>query len=161
MNKNSNKHTGLTIFAFLIGFFILSKLIDFFSEVSIDDVEKAIYGDSSLKIIASTENKDLEDVVLNFARNNNMRVSIDYAGTIEIMDKLNSGENYDAVWTSNSIWLYMIDSSKVKIKNSKSTSVNPVVFGITKSKAEELGFIQKEVYTSDIVKAIEERKIKI
>ena len=69
-----------------------------------------------------------------YAKKNNIDVSIDYAGTIEIMSKLNNGEKYDAVWCSNSIWLYMLDS-KIKTTNSKSTSINPVVFGIKKSKA--------------------------
>ena len=55
------------------------------------------------------------------------------------MDKLNSGEKYDAVWTANSIWLYMLDSD-VKVSNSKYTSVNPIVFGIKKSKAKVVRF---------------------
>ena len=122
-------------------------------------IDKTGLNSSSFNIIASTENKDIENVVLNYAKLNNLDVNINYAGTLEIMDKLNSGEKYDAVWTSNSIWLYMLDSS-VSVKNSKSTSVNPVVFGITKSKAEELGFVGKEVYTKDIVDAIESGKLK-
>lgn len=114
---------------------------------------------TAFKIIASTENQDLETVLQSYAKQNKIDLEIDYAGTIEIMDKLNSGEYYDAVWTSNSIWLYMLNSN-VSIKNSKSTSINPVVFGITKSKAEELGFTQKDVYTEDILNAIREGKLK-
>ncbi|MBR6034318.1 MAG: VWA domain-containing protein [Clostridia bacterium] len=114
---------------------------------------------STFKIIASSENEDLEQVIKQYGRSNNLDISIDYAGTLEIMDKLNSGEKYDAVWTSNSIWLYMLNSN-VSVKNSKSTSINPVVFGITKSKANELGFIGTEVYTKDIVNAIESGKLK-
>ena len=114
---------------------------------------------TAFKIIASTENKDLETALQSYAKQNKIDIQIDYAGTIEIMDKLNSGEYYDAVWTSNSIWLYMLNSN-VSIKNSKSTSINPVVFGITKSKAEELGFTKKDVYTEDILNAISEGKLK-
>ena len=115
--------------------------------------------DTSFRIISSSENKDLENVMQNFARKNNINLIIDYAGTIDIMEKLNKKEKYDAVWTSNSIWLYMLDSS-VKVKNSKSTSINPVVFGIKKSKAQELNFIGKEVYTKDILGAIQKGKLK-
>ena len=75
------------------------------------------------------------------------------------MEKLNSGEKYDAVWLSNSIWSYMLDGS-VSLKNSKCTSINPVIFGIQKSKANELGFIGKDTYTKDIVNAISEGKLK-
>lgn len=115
--------------------------------------------DDTFKIISSSENKDLEEVIMNYAKKENIKVSIDYTGTIDIMDKLNSGEKYDAVWTSNSIWLYMLNSN-VSVKNSKSTSINPVVFGITKSKAQELGFVGKEVYTKDILEAINAGKLK-
>ena len=51
-------------------------------------------------------------------------------------------------------------NDKISVKNSKSTSINPVVFGIKKSKAQELGFIDKEVYTKDILNAIRENKLK-
>ena len=115
--------------------------------------------DETFKIIASQENEDLEGLLQDYATQNNIEIEVDYAGTIEIMDKLNANEEYDAVWASNSIWLYML-SNEVSIKNSKSTSINPVVFGIVKSKAEELGFTQKDVYTKDILNAIEEGKLK-
>lgn len=111
------------------------------------------------KIISSSENKDLEEIILNFANRNDLKVDIEYAGTLDIMEKLNTGEKYDAVWTSNSIWLYMLDSS-VKVSNSESTSINPVVFAVTKSKAEELGFIGKEIYTNDIIQAIKVGNLK-
>ena len=113
----------------------------------------------TFRIISSSENKDLENILYKFAMQNNINLDIDYAGTIDIMDKLNNKEEYDAVWTSNSIWLYMLDS-KISLKNSKSTSINPVVFGIKKSKAQELGFIGEDIYTKDILDAIQKGKLK-
>lgn len=116
--------------------------------------------DNTFKIISSTENKDIEEIIQNYAKKNNIDVSIDYAGTIEIMSKLNNGEKYDAVWCSNSIWLYMLDSkiktTKFKINKYKSSSI-----WNKKSKAEELGFIGKDVYMKDILEAIKPRKTKI
>ena len=115
---------------------------------------------NTFKLISSTENKDIENELKKFAKHEGINLEIDYAGTIDIMQKLNKGEEYDAVWASNSIWLYMLDSTKVKTSNSKSTSINPVVFGITKQKAEELGFVNKDIYTKDIVDAIKNGKLK-
>ena len=115
---------------------------------------------NTFKLISSTENKDIENELKKFAKNEGINLEIDYAGTIDIMQKLNKGEEYDAVWASNSIWLYMLDSTKVKTSNSKSTSINPVVFGITKQKAEELGFVNKDIYTKDIIDAIKNGKLK-
>ena len=124
------------------------------------EINKIISNDSSeFRLISSSENKDLEPVIQQYAEKNNIDLNIEYAGTIDIMDKLNNNEQFDAVWTSNSIWLYMLNNSS-KVKNSKSTSINPVVFGIKKSKAKELGFVGKDVYTKDILSAIKSNKLK-
>lgn len=111
------------------------------------------------RIISSSENSDLESFLKDYAISQGIDLSIEYAGTLDIMDKLNSGEQYDAVWAANSIWLYMLDDS-VKTSNSKSTSINPVVFAITKSKANELGFVGKDIYTRDILDVIKNGKLK-
>ena len=116
--------------------------------------------DNSLNIISSSENVDLEGIILNYAHSKGYNIDIEYAGALDIMQKLNNGEQYDAVWLSNSIWMYMLDNSKVSTSDSKCTSINPVIFGVTKSKAEELGFAGKTVYTKDIVKAISDGKLK-
>lgn len=158
MGKNKDKFIVITVVILvylIIGAFVIGNFLDENKE----DYKFSNIDDNTFKIIASTENKDLEDVLQNFASKNNIDLQIDYAGTIEIMDKLNQGEEYDAVWCSNSIWLYMLNDD-VTIKNSKSTSINPVVFGIKKSKAQELGFIGKDVYTKDILNAIKQGKLK-
>lgn len=114
---------------------------------------------NNLKIISSSENEDLEDKIKEYAKTQGIEVSFEYAGTLDIMEKLNAGENYDAVWASNSIWLYMLNKD-VSVSNSKSTSTNPVVFALKESKAEELGFKNKELYTKDIINAIKDGKLK-
>ena len=167
MNSNVKKSFILIVLAVIASIAIymqqmneIEAIIDSRNNV---DNQYSYFGEdeNTFKIISSTENKDLEAILENFAINNNIDIDIDYAGTIEIMEKLNSGEKYDAVWTSNSIWMYMLDSKAVSTSDSKSTSINPVVFGIKKSKAQELDLIGKEIYTKDIVNLIKERKIKI
>ena len=116
--------------------------------------------DGRFKILASAENKDLEAIIMNHSKNKKQDVSIEYAGTLDIMNKINRGEQYDAIWISNSIWSYMIDSKVASVKDGKSTSITPVIFGIKKSKAEELGLVGKTVYTKDLVDAISQGKLK-
>ena len=148
------------IIALVIIYFVLVYFFNVISDhVNIKNIGINKTSDKTFKIISSTENKDIEETLKKYAKENQIDLQIDYAGTIEIMDKLNNGENYDAVWCSNSIWLYMLND-EISVKNSKSTSINPVVFGIKKSKAQELGFIDKEVYTKDILNAIRENKLK-
>lgn len=118
-----------------------------------------IFTRKTFNIIASQENEDLEEVIQNYAKTKKYNINIEYAGTLDVMEKLNNGEQYDAVWVSNSIWLYMLDDN-VKVSNSKYTSINPIVFGIKKSKAKELGFTDKTIKTKDIVNAISNGKLK-
>ena len=115
---------------------------------------------SAFTIIASQENEELiNEIVKPYAYSKGDDIDVQYAGTLEIIQKLNAGESYDAVWLSNSIWGYMLDS-KVKLSESKFTNISPIIFGIKKSKAEELGFIGKTINTQDIVNAISEGKLK-
>ena len=158
MEKKKRATIAVVIFAVLIFIFGIT------AENDIDNMKNNItskfYNTSdTFRIISSSENKDLEGIMQNYATKNDIDLEIEYAGTIDIMDKLNSGEKYDAVWTSNSIWLYMLNNN-VKTSNSKSTSIDPVVFGVKKSKAKELGFIGKDVYMKDILSAIKNNKLK-
>lgn len=155
MNKQQIKSTLI----FLIILVFMCTVPTIFTLNSEKNTSKKADKIDSFNIISSSENEDLREVILEFASENNINVNIEYAGTLDIMEKLNSGEKYDAVWTSNSIWLYMLDDS-VKVSNSESTSINPVVFAITKAKAQELGFIGKEIYTKDIIEVIKNGKLK-
>ena len=118
------------------------------------------YSDNVFSLISSSENKVFDSDIRKFAKKAGINIDIEYDDTLKITRRLNSLEKYDAVWLSNSIWMYSLDSSKVKISDTKSTSINPIVFGIRKSKAEELGFTNREIYTQDIVDAVQNKKLK-
>lgn len=158
LGKNKDKFIVITIII-LIYLMIAAIVIGSIFDENGENKTTSKISDDTFKMIASTENKGLEGILQKFANKNHIDLKIDYAGTIEIMDKLNQGEEYDAVWCSNSIWLYMLNEN-ITVKNSKSTSINPVIFGIKKSKAQELGFIGKDVYTKDILNAIKQNKLK-
>lgn len=123
-------------------------------------VEEHTYTDSVFSLIASSENEMLDSDIKKFAKKAGIKISIQYDDTLKITRRLNQGEKFDAVWLSNSIWMYAVDSSVVKISDTKSTSINPIIFGIRKSKAEELDFVGRELYTKDIVDAVGSGKLK-
>ena len=111
------------------------------------------------RIIASTSTKSMENSIKKFVKEEGFDVSIDYYGDLEIVDILNEDSTkYDAVWISNSIWLYNLNNSSI-ITNSKSTFIDPVVLGIEKSKAIELGFVDKEIYNKDILDRVKNRDL--
>ena len=161
LKKDKNNKTLLIVFGVILFLYVISRLLTLgIDHLNIDNnLSSKYFANNTLHIISSSENQDLEEIIKEYAKQNNYNVDIEYAGTLDIMGKLNNGEKYDGVWLSNSIWMYMLDKS-VSTSNSKCTSINPVVFGITKSKAQELGFIGKEVYTKDILNAIESGNLK-
>ncbi len=126
---------------------------------SVGNIVNDVINKKNFKIISSYDNKDLEDIIEDYADKNNIDVDIEYAGTLEIMEKLNSGEKFDSILASNSMWLYMLNND-ISVKNSKAISINPIVFGIKKSKAEELGFVSGKVELKDILEAIRQKKLK-
>ena len=125
--------------------------------VGIDHHEEYVYSDKVFSLITTPENKVLEETLKNFSKKHSFDLNITYADNLEIVDKLNSGEKYDAVWASNSIWLDMVKG--ISTSDQKSTSITPMTFGIKNSKAEELGLKNKQVTTKDILELIRSKKL--
>ena len=114
------------------------------------DKDKGIF-----RILVSSENEDAAAILRDFARKQKLDVEFDTASTMDMMDALNSETcPYDAAWLSNSIWVYMLDGTQ-SVTNAKATFISPVVFGVAKSKALELGFVDTPVYMADIVSKVE------
>lgn len=153
--RAKNQFTIVGIFFLVI---LLINIIPILIAVSIDTYKE--YKDRNIFIILSSyENKDFENQVIDYGKKNKINVKFEYASDLEIIDILNSNSSdYDAVWISNSIWLYMLDNSYL-VSESKSISINPVVMGIKKSKAVELGFVNSDIYNRDLLQAIQNKSL--
>lgn len=131
----------------------------FFIEITeIDKTIKSTWKSKYFTILSNPDNKEFMDELEQYAKSEKIKLIVEYKDDLEAIDELeeNSSE-YDAVWMSNSTWLYMLDD--ITVSNSKSVSINPIVFGIKKSKAESLGFTNNDVYNKDIVNAIKSKKL--
>ena len=162
--KKSGMNGNTLAILFIVGIWIFMFLIVGEMIFSIDkkyksSQEKHDYSDDVFSIITTPENKVLEKTIKEYADKNDFEVEIVYADNLEIVEKLNSGEKYDAIWSSNSIWLDLLDSS-VKTSNLKSTSITPIVFGVKKSLAEKYGLINKEVTMKDLLQLIKNGDLK-
>ncbi len=149
MKKNNNKKNNWFLYLIIIFVFILIM-----KNCDAEKPNLPEYDEKTFYIISSSENKILDSSLKEYAKSKHYDISITYADTLEIIDRLNSGEKYDAVFMSNSLWLSLLDSSKVKTSLLRSTSITPIIFGIKNSKAEELGFKNKKIYTKDILDKI-------
>lgn len=139
--------------------FIIFILIIIFSSTN-SNINIFSNSKNTIKILSSYENSKVEKDIVDYAKKIDKKVEFTYSGDIDIVNELNNNSSkYDAVWISNSLWLYMLDNSYLTSK-SKSISVSPVVFGIKESKAKELGIKEKEITNAEILNLIKEKKIK-
>ncbi len=119
-----------------------------------------VFSKNEFTIISSPTTKTIDDEIIKFGKKNGVKIKIEHNADLEIVDKLNTNsKEYDAVWISNSIWLYMLDNNYL-VTDSKSIVIDPVVMAIQKSKAEELGFTKEEIYNKDILNSIKNGDLK-
>ena len=152
-NKKNNKSGWLVkLFVVLVVLSIIGNIID--GIIYDYNTPSDNYNNKTFKIIASSDNKVLDTELKKYAKKKRIDIEINYYDTLDVIDRLNSGEKYDAILLSNSMWLSKLDTNVVKTSSLRSTSITPVIFGIKDSKAESLGFKNKKVYTSDILEEI-------
>lgn len=150
--------------AFILSLFILTSCgIDKDTSNKSDSTSafSATYSEKEpLRIVSGSENRELEPIIEEYAKENKENIQVDYLGSLDIMRMLQDGNiSYDAVWPASSIWLNLGDSNHI-LKYAETTSQTPVVFAIKKSLAQSLGFVGKDVKTSDIIDAIRNKKLK-
>lgn len=113
----------------------------------------------TLVIASGSENKEAADAIQHAVDSAGVAVEMHYMGSLDIMNALRSGaDGYDAVWPASSMWISMGDTGHI-VRNAQSTSTTPVVFGVRRSKAQELGWASSDgsaqsVSTSDIIDAV-------
>lgn len=110
-------------------------------------------------IISGSENQSLEPIVQDFCRKQGVTCHLNYKGSLDI--GLAVGENridFDAVWPANSIWIDLFDKKKV-VRDLTPIMRSPVILGVRRSKAEELGWVGRDVTTADIVDAVKSKRL--
>ena len=90
MDKQSKTSFYVILFILILIFFSMFSN----NEDGTNAINKYTTSNSkTFKIIASSENKDLEYVIKNYAKTKKYDIDIEYAGTLDIMQKLNGGKN--------------------------------------------------------------------
>ncbi|HEY3285201.1 MAG TPA: VWA domain-containing protein [Armatimonadota bacterium] len=110
---------------------------------------------AALTIVSGSENKTLEPLIQRFAASKNVRIAVEYKGSVDIMLALqDTNTPYDAVWPANSLWISLGDTHK-RVKHSQSIMRSPIVFAVKKSLATRFGWVGKPVRVEDILKQTE------
>ena len=128
ISLNSDKKTINIILVFLL-IIILLKIASGVTE-KVSEMITSYSNSNEINILSSYENSYMEDEVEKYAEKEGIDVNFEYMGDLDMVDELNkNSESYDAVWISNSMWLYMLENPYL-YSDSKSISISPVVFGI-------------------------------
>ena len=161
MNNTSKSNSkAITIIVILVILYIFSNTIKSNNNNNYENDRNKVRNSNVFRIISSTSTSSMDNKLISYGKKNGFKVEIEHYGDLEIVDMLNSdSRDYDAVWISNSIWLYMLNNSYLTT-DSKSIVIDPVVMGIKKSKAIELGFVDKDVYNKDLLNAVRDGKLK-
>ena len=96
--------------------------------------------DNSLTVLAGSELKDLEPFLPALEKATGVRVVFKYSGTLEAVERIQSGELFDAAWLANNRYALLTPGVKEKVLASERTMITPVVLGIKQSKAKTLGW---------------------
>jgi Ca-activated chloride channel homolog len=112
-------------------------------------------------ILSGSENEVLAPLVQEFCASRGASCTMRYQGSLDIALSLKPGNDpqADAIWPAASIWVDMFDTAR-RVKSVKSIAQMPVILGVRRSKAEELGWIGAKVTTKDILAAVEAGRLK-
>ncbi len=118
-----------------------------------------------IRIASGSENKEVATAIQHAADASGVTVTVDYMGSLDIMNVLETGaKNYDAVWPASSMWISMGDTKHL-VKDAQSTSTTPIVFGIARKKAIQLGWADESgkttpVSTADVLAKVQSGDLK-
>ena len=142
--------------AFIVIFLLIVVVI---ATIVLSNMQELVGPKETLEILSGSENRVLEPLLEKFEKENNVDINMTYEGSVDIMQELqNRATGYDAVFPANSIWISMGDTG-LKVKHQQSITTTPVVFGIKKSVAENLGFVGTDVTTKDILQKIQTKEL--
>jgi len=109
----------------------------------------------TLAIVSGSENEALEPLIQDWAYDKGVTVNVTYLGSVDISRELQSGKAspYDAVWPAHSLWIELGDTQNA-VAHATSILRSPVVLGLRKSIAEDLGWVgRKDLTIQDIHEA--------
>jgi Ca-activated chloride channel family protein len=110
-------------------------------------------------IVSGSENQSLEPIVQTFCRQQRVTCHLRYMGSLDIGVAIAENRiDFDAVWPANSIWIDLFDKNRV-VRDLAPIMRSPVILGVRRSKAQELGWVGRDVTTTDIVAAVKAKRL--
>jgi len=109
-----------------------------------------------LRILAGSELKDLETDIKDAAGRAGLTIGVSYSGTLDMVDRINAGEAFDAILPPNGAYPVLALSRKPLAR--EKLFYSRVALGVKGSKARELGWDKQAPTWIDIVQAVKDHK---
>src|SRR5262249_33051111 len=108
-------------------------------------------GANVLRVLAGSELKELEPALVSTARTAGVDLRLSYAGTLEIVDRVNSGERFDALLPPNGAYPMLALTAKPLAR--EKLFYSRVALGVKRSRVRALGWDTKAPSWADIAAA--------
>ncbi|HTJ38010.1 MAG TPA: VWA domain-containing protein [Dactylosporangium sp.] len=118
-------------------------------------------GSGVLRVLASSELSDLQPVLADVRKATGVEVRLTPTGTLDGVESVVSGnaaKSYDAIWFASNRYLQLHPGAGDKIGTATKVATSPVVLGLRKSVAEQLGWNAHRPTWSEIAVAAGEHK---
>jgi Ca-activated chloride channel homolog len=109
-----------------------------------------------LRILAGSELKELEPDILNAAQAAGLTVGLTYAGTLEMVDRVNAGDPVDAILPPSGAYPSLALTRRALAK--EKLFYSRVALGVKASKAKALGWDRTTPSWSDVTQAVRDGK---
>lgn len=110
--------------------------------------------ETTLSVLAGSELKDVEPLLAQLEKATGVRLQFEYSGTLDGVERIQSGEAFDTAWFSHAKYLMLDPVSRSKVKASEKIMFSPVVLGVKASRARALGWEGKtDISWKDIAQA--------
>ncbi|MFE7602889.1 substrate-binding domain-containing protein [Streptomyces sp. NPDC057494] len=116
----------------------------------------------TLRVLASSELADMGPVLDEAAKATGITVRPTYAGTLDAVERIASGEAdkaYDAVWLSSNDYLRLRPDTAKKITNETPVMTSPVALGVRPAAVARLGWDPAKVTWSQLHRAVADGKL--
>ncbi len=108
----------------------------------------------SFSVLAGSELKDMEGNLADDIRaSTGLSLKFNYSGTLDAVDRVATGEQFDALWVSHGTYIAMNDALKGRIIAQEKTMLSPVLLGLKASKARAMGWDRGEPSWKEIADA--------
>ncbi|HEX6510104.1 MAG TPA: substrate-binding domain-containing protein, partial [Chloroflexota bacterium] len=112
---------------------------------------------ADLRILAGSELKDLEPDLEEAARSAGLTVEVSYSGTLDMVDRINAAEPFDAILPPNGAYPVLALTHKPLAR--EKLFYSRVALGVKTSKAHALGWDRRAPTWIEVVQAVKDHKL--